>query len=322
MPLTEEKIQKPQCSDLNPWTERDADCRTKRTDQHTKSRSSFASHRGEFDLKADEFISFRDYIHQKSGLFFAENKIYLVRNRLENRMNKLGLSNFIDYFHLLKYSSNQNEFNSLMNVLTTNETSFFRNTPQIQVFADEVLPLLLKAKKKSGNNSIRIWSAGCSTGEEPYTLAMVLKEKVPNLHNYKVEILANDISLDVLKAAGRGIYNKLSLRTTPNFYKTRYFVKKEDVFHLDTAIKSMVNFSHINMIDRVKMSLVKNMDIIFCRNVSIYFSEEVKKIVTRQFYDSLAGSGYYFIGHSESLHGITKAFKLVYFKNGLVYQKD
>ena len=123
-------------------------------------------------------------------------------------------------------------------------------------------------------------------------------------------------------AARKGIYHELSLRTTPEVYKKKYFVKKGNVYHIDDIVKKPVKFSQINLVDQTKMSLIRNIDIIFCRNVTIYFSLEVKKKITKYFYNSLVKGGYYFIGHSESLHGISKAFKLIYLKNGLVYKKE
>ncbi|MCD6163494.1 MAG: protein-glutamate O-methyltransferase CheR [candidate division Zixibacteria bacterium] len=287
-----------------------------------KSAPAFSVSIKTIELKTEDFINFRDFIHEKCGMFFHENKMYLIKNRLSNRMNQLGIKNFKDYFYMVKYDTSLKEFNVLMNLLTTNETSFFRNLPQITAFSDEVLPMVIKEKAKTNNKNLRIWSAGCSTGEEPFTLSMTVMEKIPNWQTYNIEIIANDISLDVLQAARKGIYHELSLRTTPKYYKDKYFTKKGSVYHINDIVKKLIQFSQINMTDSLKMSLIKNIDIIFCRNVTIYFSDEVKRKITKSFYSSLVKNGYYFIGHSESLHGISKAFKLVYLKNGLVYKKE
>jgi chemotaxis protein methyltransferase CheR len=274
------------------------------------------------ELKVEDFILFRDFIHEKTGMFFAENKMYLVKNRLANRMSQLGIKNYKDYFYMVKYDTSMNEFNALINLLTTNETSFFRNLPQLQAFSDEVLPLIVKPKVASGNRTLRIWSAGCSTGEEPYTLSMMILEKIPDNARYTIEIIANDIAESVLQAARKGIYHELTLRTTPQQYIDKYFTKKGNVYHINDNVKKLIKFSQINLLDQAKMSLMKDMDLVFCRNVTIYFSEDAKKKVVKSFYSSLVKGGYYFIGHAESLHGISKAFKLVYLKNGLVYQKE
>ena len=287
-----------------------------------QAKSTFSSSIKTIELKTEDFIDFRDFIHEKCGMFFHENKMYLIKNRLSNRMNQLGIKNFRDYFNMVKFDNSMKEFNVLMNLLTTNETSFFRNLPQITAFSDEVLATVMAEKSKRNDKTLRLWSAGCSTGEEPYTLSMVIMEKIPNWQTYNIEIVANDISLDVLQAARKGIYHELSLRTTPKFYKEKYFTKKGNVYHVNDIVKKLVKFSQINMTDSLKMSFIKNVDILFCRNVTIYFSDEVKRKITKYFYNSLVKDGYYFIGHSESLHGITKAFKLVYLKNGLVYKKE
>jgi chemotaxis protein methyltransferase CheR len=274
------------------------------------------------ELKLEDFILFRDFIHERTGMFFAENKMYLVKNRLANRMSQLGIKNYKDYFYMVKYDTSMNEFNALINLLTTNETSFFRNLPQLQAFSDEVLPLIVKPKIASGNRNLRIWSAGCSTGEEPYTLSMMIMDKIPNHAQYNIEIIANDIAESVLQAARKGIYHELTLRTTPQQYIDKYFTKKGNVYHINDNVKKLIKFSQINLLDQAKMSLMKDVDLVFCRNVTIYFSEDAKKKVVKSFYSSLVKGGYYFIGHAESLHGISKAFKLVYLKNGLVYQKE
>ena len=274
------------------------------------------------ELKVEDFIVFRDYIHEKSGLFFPETKMYLVKNRLANRMKELGIKTYKDYFFMVKYDTTNREINELMNLLTTNETSFFRNIPQLTAFSDEVLPSLIKEKTATNCRTLRIWSAGCSTGEEPYTISILLMEKIPNLSAYNVEIIANDISENVLQTARKGIYHELSLRTTPRRYIEKYFTRAGNVYRINDNVKKSIKFSQINMTDSLKMSLIRNVDVIFCRNVTIYFSDEAKRRVTKFFYRSLVKGGYYFIGHSESLHGITKAFKLVYLKNGLVYQKE
>jgi chemotaxis protein methyltransferase CheR len=274
------------------------------------------------DLKSEDFIALRDYIHERSGIFFPETKMYLVKNRLANRMEQLGIKNFKDYFYMVKYDNTLKEFNALMNLITTNETSFFRNVPQLTAFSDEVLKTIWEEKNGANKKSLRIWSAGCSTGEEPYTISMLVMEKIPGWANHNIEIVANDISENVLQAARKGIYHELSLRSTPPYYRDKYFEKKGNVYYIKDIVRQPVKFSQINLFDSAKMALIKNVDIIFCRNVTIYFSDEAKKKVTKYFYNSLINGGYYFIGHAESLHGITKAFKLVYLKNGLVYKKE
>ncbi len=274
------------------------------------------------ELSLEDFMVIRDFIHEKSGIFFAENKKYLLENRLSKRMTTLSIRSFRDYFYQVKYDTSLKEFNMLMNLVTTNETSFYRNPPQLLCFQEEVLPQIIETKRKAGKKRLRIWSAGCSTGEEPYTIGMIILDVLGEGHGWNVEIIANDISENVLQAARKAFYNEMSLRTTPAEIVKRYFNKQEQKYVVVDSVRRMVNFSHLNLSDRRRMALMSEMDFIFCRNVMIYFSDEIKRQIVRGFYNALLPGGYMFIGHAESLHGISKAFKLDYFKNGLVYHKE
>jgi chemotaxis protein methyltransferase CheR len=281
------------------------------------------SFESDIEMSLDEFKTIRDFIHEKSGIFFAENKMYLVKNRLQKRMGELDIKTVRDYFYHVKYDVSLKEFNRLMVLMTTNETSFFRNEPQLKSFSDEALPLIVKEKQEArSSRSIRIWSAGCSTGEEPYTLAIILLELMKNHPGWTAEIIANDISEDVLQKARRGEYSGITLRNISPLILSQYFDKSGDLYRVKPEAKALVKFSHMNLNDPRKASMMSKMDAIFCRNVMIYFSDEVKKALVRSFFNALNPGGYFYIGHSETLHGISKAFKLVYFKNALVYQKE
>lgn len=274
------------------------------------------------DMTIEEFEMIRDFIHEKSGIHFAENRMYLVKNRLTKRMNELDIKGFKDYFYHVKYDSSMKEFNELMNLITTNETSFFRNEPQLMSFSEELLPALIKKKRESNQNHIKIWSAGCSTGEEPFTLAMMLLEKFQAAPGMKAEIIANDISEQVLRAARKGEYRGTTLRNVSPDFLNRYFVRNGEMYRVCPEVKALVKFSHLNLNEPRKMATQSGFDVIFCRNVMIYFSVEIKKQLVRSYFNSLLPGGYFYIGHAETLHGISKAFKLVYLKNALVYHKD
>ncbi len=275
------------------------------------------------ELTTEEFQLFREFIHEKAGMFFADNKMYLIKNRLAKRIRELGISSYKDYFYRVKYDVTMKEFNQLMDLVTTNETSFFRNPPQLKSFAEEVLPLVIKEKIESkAPKVLKMWSAGCSTGEEPYTLGIIASEHLRGIPGWRVEITASDISEQVLSAARKGIYHEMTLRTTPADLKQKYFTAEDGRYRINPDIKGMVRFGHLNLNDIRRMSMHSGMDFIFCRNVMIYFSDEVKKQIVRGFYNSLRPGGYFYIGHSESLHGISKAFKLVYFRHALAYHKE
>lgn len=275
------------------------------------------------EISMEEFSLFRDYIHERAGIYFADNKMYLLKNRLAKRIQELNIKNYKDYFYRVKYDVTMKEFYHLMNLVTTNETSFYRNPPQLKSYAEEVLPTVVKEKLASvGAKTLKIWSAGCSTGEEPYTLAILILEFLRSTSGWNIEIIASDISEDALAAARKGCYTELSLRTTPPEIIKKYFTPDEGKYIIKPEIKTMVRFGHLNLYDSRKLSMFSGMDFIFCRNVMIYFSDEVKKQVVRGFYNALRPGGYLYIGHSESLHGISKAFKLVYFRQALVYHKE
>ena len=275
------------------------------------------------EMTQEEFTMMRDFIHEKAGIFFAENRVYLLKNRLVKRMAELGIKTYRDYFYHVKYDTSLSEFKELMILITTNETSFFRNEPQLLSFSNEVLPLLVKEKMNDrGTKTLKIWSAGCSTGEEPYTLAMMIMEKLGSLSDWRVEIIANDISEEVLRKARAAEYNGITLRNVKPNILERYFAKDGDIFRVKPEVKALVKFSHINLNEPRQISLNSNCDTIYCRNVMIYFSDEVKIQIVRGFYNALRPGGYFYVGHAETLHGISKAFKLVYLKNALVYQKE
>ncbi len=275
------------------------------------------------EMSMEEFRMIRDYIHEKSGIYFAENKMYVIQNRLARRLAELDIKTVRDYFYHVKYDTTRKEFNHLIDLITTNETSFFRNEPQLTSFAQEVLPLIIEQKTKTpGRKSLRLWSAGCSTGEEPYTLAMLILDTLPSTAGWQIEIIASDISEQVLRVARKGEYHGLTLRNVPPAVLNKHFERAGDNYRVKAAVRSLVQFTQMNLNDERRMSLMRGLDVIFCRNVMIYFSTDVKKQVVKSFYNILNPGGYLFIGHSESLHSISKAFKLVYFKKALVYQKD
>ncbi len=211
----------------------------------------------------------------------------------------------------------------MLKLLTTTETYFFRNSQQLQSFQQEVLPALIKKKRKAGVSHFYIWSAGCASGEEPYTLAMILRETLPDFQDWKISLVGTDINTSVLEKARKGQYAERSLRDTPQRYKAKYFVKEGDsTYRIRDEVKQMVTFRPGNLIETRDSSLIQNVDCIFCRNVLIYFNIESCRKVVQMFYDNLAPQGYLFLGHSESLYRITAIFKLVKLQHSLVYYKE
>ena len=267
-------------------------------------------------MQDETFRKLRDFIHEKSGIYISDNKKYLLENRLHRRLQERGLKSYEDYLYLIQYSADSNELKKLFDVVTTNETYFFREPQHFDILVKHIIPSIVSSRAKT----FKIWSAACSTGEEPYTIAMLLKEN-PSMTSIRTEIIGTDISDAVLQAAKRGVYSSYAVRNIPpNFFK-KYFRDANGVYTLDPSIKRMVRFQNVNLIDEKSMRMFRNFDVIFCRNVLIYFDENAKKKVVSLLYDALKPGGYLFIGASESLHNVTRAFKPLVINRTVVYQR-
>ena len=278
----------------------------------------------ELKVSDAEFAQLRDFIYQQSGIYIADNRKYLLENRLANRLKHLNLKNFAEYYYYLQYDAGRKEeLNRLFEVITTNETSFYRNPPQLQVLQDQILSAVLQALRKSGQRKLRIWSAGGSTGEEPHAVAMIIGEVLKTeLASWDVRITANDLSERVLESARRGVYNEYTLRTTPKEILARYFDKQDMFYNVRPELKKLILFHQINLSDMTQVKRVERSQIIFCRNVIIYFDDDMKKKVIGSFYDNLLPGGYLIIGHSESLHNISRAFKPIHYPGAIIYKKE
>ncbi len=273
----------------------------------------------------DEFVNLRNFIYEQCGIYIADNRKYLLENRLGNRLKDLNLKSFGEYFYFLKYDpGRKRELSRLFEVITTNETSFYRNPPQLEVFQNVILRGTLDALRKVGRRSLRIWSAGCSTGEEPYTLSIMLHEVLKfEIASWDIRITASDLSEGVLHSARRGVYTEYALRTTPKDIVARYFDKEDETrFRIKNEVRDLVQFGQLNLSDRMQVKRVERSQIVFCRNVIIYFDEEMKRQVIGSFYDNLLPGGHLFIGHSESLHNLSRAFKPIHHPGAIVYKKE
>ena len=277
----------------------------------------------DIDAQLSILKEIRDYIHKESGIFFPDNKLYQLENKINERITQLKqIRDLKQYFLFIRYNSDRIlELNNLFDLITVSETTFFRNHPQLSVFQNEILPILINQNIKKSNPELNIWSAGCATGEEPYTLAILLMEKLGiNINKWNIKILASDISPSSLHTAEQGIYNFYSLRDTPAEYINKYFIKQGKDFVIKEKLKKLVRFTLINLNNPFRLKLLPQMDIIFCRNVLIYFNTESKKKVISSFYDRLKKDGHLFLGHSESLYAISQEFKALCFKDVVVYQ--
>ncbi len=272
-------------------------------------------------IAIDELISIRDLIAEISGLFFDENKFYFIEKRINKRIKATNSQSAKDYFRLLKLGGDQNEIQELLTALTTNETYFYRFLPQLETFAEEALPMVCDEKRKRNDYTLNIWSAACSSGDEAYTLSMILKESLPDYAKWKITIIATDIDHNILKKAKAGVYDKRAVKDIKPELVDKYFKFESGKYHLNSDVKEGITFHHLNLMDRRKLREYNDMDFVFCRNVLIYFDNKSRKQVINSMYDSLNKGGFIFLGHSESLGKISATFKLIKFNKSVSYQK-
>lgn len=273
------------------------------------------------DKNYDEW---RKYIYELSGIYFQDNKKYLLESRLQKRINYLGIDSFEKYLEYLRFNPKRElEKKQLFEVITINETYFFRNQPQFDALISSIIPEILASDHRVNKNKLRIWSAASSTGEEAYTIAMMISELIkPKYPNLNVEIVGTDINFAVVETAKRGVYKEYSIRNTPPLYLKKYFKQNNNSYEITHELKKMTNFKLVNLYSDTEMRMMTSFDVIFCANVLIYFDAESKKRVVSNLYNSLNREGYLFIGYSESLHGISKAFKLTSFPKTIGYKKE
>ena len=268
-----------------------------------------------------QFAALRKIVYDRSGIHFQESKKYVLESRLARRVEELEFDDFDQYLLFLTAGPYQlDEFQEMFNRITINETSFFRNEPQLDVFEQRILPELMEKRKLT--RSLRIWSAACSSGEEPYTLAMMIHRSLGiRLADWRIEILGTDISEKVLNLAQAGKYPHYAVKSTHALVLGRYFKQQGSDYKLDPEIMSMVRFEKLNLKDIFAARRFGTFDVIFCRNVMIYFDDAMKKSCVQMFHKQLADDGALFIGHSENLRSLDVPFTPLNFPQAFAYQK-
>jgi chemotaxis protein methyltransferase CheR len=270
-------------------------------------------------MTPDEFKLFRDLIHNECGIFLKETKKDFLRTKVEKRLKALNIGSYFRYYQHIKDDKDKKELTNLLDNITINETSFFRNMPQFEILREKVLPELIGRKRKTGDYNITLWSAGCATGEEPFSMAIETLEAITDSVLWNIKIIASDISLRCLEIAQNGIYPKERLKDIPDKYLARYFKQSGDFYQVKDDIKRLVIFDYHNLRHE---NGITNVDVIFCRNVMIYFDIEEQKRLVARFKKGLNIGGYLFIGHAESLHGLTNGdFRFLFWNKGTAYQK-
>ncbi len=265
-------------------------------------------------LSDTDFERFRSLIYRESGIHFTGSNRTILESRLKERLRSIRTESLGGYYDMLM--RDESELKVLLDSVTTNLTRFFRNTAHFQTFEYAVLPDLIKWKREHHQKQIRLWSAGCSTGEEPYSLAIAMKEFLPP--DMSAEIVASDISLKSLMVGKEGFYPETRVTGIPEKYLRKYFTRKDDGYRINDDIRRMIQFDYHNLKND---STLRNLDVIFCRNVLIYFDEVAQKAVVNRFWDTMGSHSYLFIGHSESLFGMNTKFEFLKTDWACIYRK-
>jgi chemotaxis protein methyltransferase CheR len=278
------------------------------------------------ELSEEEFRLLRDFIHERFGLYFEAGQRASLRSRLVGRLANLDLMSFEDYYHYLRFGPQRaEELERMVSHLTNNETYFYRESPQLQVFAEHVLGSVKERKLANASGdlprTVRILSAGCSTGEEAHTLAMIVYDSGQFFWNWEVQVVGMDVDHQALEKARRGVYHHNSFRSLSPAQLERHFVRQGAGAAVKDAIRKMVTLRHGNLVEPASFAGLAPVDVIFCRNVLIYFSDTMIRKVVQSFHELLAPGGHLFLGHAESLSRITDLFTPVRFQGAMVYQK-
>ena len=266
-------------------------------------------------LTDSDFELFRKLIYDESGITFSATNRPILDSRIKEILREKKLDSVDDYYKLI--TSDHEEMKRMLDAVTTNLTRFFRNQPHFDALEKYVIPHVLEEKKKTGDKTVRVWSAGCSTGEEPYTIAMLLKRILPV--GYDFQVTASDISLKSLMVGQSGFYADNKVDGIPPDYLSQYFTKSAGGYQVNKEIMSKVKFDYHNLKNDSGM---RNLDVIFCRNVMIYFDEPAQLVVLNRFWNSMASHSYLFIGHSESLFGMDTKFEFLKTDWACLYQKN
>jgi len=273
-------------------------------------------------------------VYQECGMHFDSRREHFLQDRLQRRLKECQLDSFYSYYRLLISDQGRQELSKLLEDLTINETSFFRNKAQLDLFHHHILEDILQRKKQAGDFSLRFWSAGCSTGQEPYTIAMLVADALQNYERshvslpliwpkppipapWKIEITASDLNYSVLRAGQEGSYSESQMASVDYSYRLRYFDKVAERYVIKKAVKELVHFDFHNLKTNY---LPQHNDVIFCRNVMMYFDEPEQKRLVEKFARCLNPGGYLLVGHAESLRNLSQEFTLLYRESGTAYQ--
>ncbi|WP_334019849.1 CheR family methyltransferase [Alteromonas sp. S015] len=270
-------------------------------------------------IGAADFERFRSMFYRKTGIHFEDSKRYFVDKRLHERMKATGHTSFKGYFTYMRFQASGEEFQNLVNSMTVNETYFFREEYQFEAMTREIMDEL--DSYRPAGEDLRIWSVPSSTGEEPYSIAIYLIEYWKGLAHRDVELISSDIDSNVLASAKKGLYSKRSVQNIPLSLVKKYFKEINGQFQLSDDIRESVSFTLANILSASNMKQFRHFDLIFCRNLLIYFDDESRKKAAQVLFDAMKPGGYIFLGHSESMSRISSMFKVRKFGDVIAYQK-
>jgi chemotaxis protein methyltransferase CheR len=271
-------------------------------------------------ISDDDFLKFREYFYRKTGISFEPTKRYFVDKRLVERIEATDSGSFRSYFTLLRFEATGAELQHLTNLMTVNETYFVREEYQFQCLVDSILPEIIK--RKTDRSPIRIWCVPSSSGEEPYTVAMYLLELWAGIHEWDVEIISSDIDTGILHKARVGRYSARSVQHVPAAWLIKYFTRTGDEYQICDELREAVEFTRVNLAEPADTRAYRQFDVIFCRNLLIYFDDVSRKAAAETFYDALNPGGFVCLGHSESMSRISSLYKVRKFPDAIVYQKS
>jgi chemotaxis protein methyltransferase CheR len=290
----------------------------------TQTQNPAASPPKDADERDPTYLKIRDLVYKACGIYHSEEKLYLLAGACKRRMAHSKGTEPRQYLDLISNPSTRVlELRELLNEITIGETCLFRSQPQLTALQNVILPELIATRSKIGLRKLRIWSAGCSTGEEPHTLSMFLLEQSEKLlKGWTFEISATDLNDRSIETAKAGIYGTYALRNTSDLYRRKYFTPADgDKLRVKDEVRAHITFSRVNLSDDTKMVFMKGMDLICCCNVLIYFDIASKRRVVQHFFSSLQAPGYFFLGHAESLYQVSDQFRLVHLPGATTYLK-
>jgi chemotaxis protein methyltransferase CheR len=276
---------------------------------------------GDPTMTEAEFRMFSELLRRHCGLHFGPDSRFLLEARVQRRMRELSVSSFAAYHYELGCRSGRGgELAELIDEVTTNETYFFREIGQLRALVGEIFPELLLQRRERGGGPITVWSAGCASGEEPYSIVM-LAEQAGLDPASELRVYASDISRRALRRARQGVYREASFRETEPTLRERYFIPQDGHWRIRDEVKKRVDFIHINLMDRSRIALLGALDVILCRNVMIYFDAESKRRALDTFQGKLRPGGHLLLGHSESLLNLSTSLELRHLTNDMVYRR-